>query len=371
VIEYAGAPPRFSSQDVNGCCSSGFDLCGVAFSGVCECPGSEVDADDCAEDEALVEAVAIIEGLADRYTYVTRLSTRVSPEEMDFDPFFEPFEAGSSPSLAGQLRLSGSRRTLASCESDIIDEEPYEDIVAIEDCASLYCGSGECVGTFRGAACVCDEGFVARDFTDLDGESSVTCVPEEGTVDFAAGGTEIPDVCDELPDVPNGACVAVGGFPTTRCDADYAAVENGILPICVPILTRSGSPGAEDFTTGIPEIDVCAPPPPSCSAEGWLERIPVAIAGVACSEPHESWFARPPAPTCEDPTVNVIARASDANGSSNATMMDTTLPRPGSSSSGGCSLGQSESGNSASWLLLLGASALFGRRRPKRRLARP
>jgi hypothetical protein len=336
------------------------------------------DAADCADQEDLVAAIEAVEDLAERYSVVTRLTTRLSPEEMTFDPYFEPRTAqGGTAYPNGFLVLQGSRNTLSSCEADILDEDEYAAITALEDCASVYCGDGICVNTSEGVGCACNTGSVARSFTDLDGLPSITCVPEEATVDFAAGGVEIPDVCEGRGALEGGSCRAVGGFVTTACEEGYAAVLNGSdLPDCREITSSSDSPGAQHMTAGIADLDVCALPPPTCPAEGWLERADVTIPGVVCGdEPHESWFVVPPAPTCNSGSGGPAATPVGVGSTTlsprpevptDDSPMDTTQPRAywNESDDGGCAVAPPSTRIPGElWVALLALAVACRRRR--------
>ncbi len=95
---------------------------------------------------------------------------------------------------------------LDACASQVVDQARYLDVVRSRACATVYCGAGECASTAGGGGCVCAMGQVARTFSDLDGEQSVTCVPAVPPVDLAAGGLELPDPCDGV-ECGDGACV--------------------------------------------------------------------------------------------------------------------------------------------------------------------
>ena len=303
VMEFHGAPPEPSFDDGSGCCGGGdFDSCFIANDGLCQCPGDAFDADDCAEEEDLLNGIELVRDLAQKHGKLTRLTTRISAEEMTFDPAFEPGAA----MVTGRLTLNGTRKQMRFCEGDIIDDAFYASIEAVQACASVYCGQGECVVTGQGPACRCDAGFVARAFRDLDGEQSVTCVPDTHTVDYAAAGITLPDACAELSCGANGSCVDVGGFPTCLCAAGFAAttVGDAPLPTCAAVERVSGSSGARDFSEALEDVRACAPPPPQCGQWGWLVENPNKTRqGVVCpsSVPsNPSAFTPPPAPTCED-----------------------------------------------------------------------
>lgn len=303
VAEYMGAPALPDFDQGSGCCNTEWDFCGIAFDGVCSCPGDPYDDVDCMEQTELLEGVALLDDLAQRYTRLTRLTTRMSAEDMTFDPIFSalpPDEPGF-----GRLSLQGESARLIGCEDDIIEAERYEDIMARQACASMYCGAGECVTTDVGPACVCPEGTVARKFTDLDGEESVTCVPDQHPVDYGADGQLLPDACAGIL-CGQGTCVDVGGFPTCRCDPGAAAALTDYPRIapCRAIEQATGTPGAQDYSQEVPEVRVCAPAPPSdCGELGWLvESAPGGIRGEACmsSEPDPALLSPPRPATCED-----------------------------------------------------------------------
>ncbi len=152
---------------------------------------------------------------------------------------------------------------------------------------------------------MCSAGRVARMFVDLDGRSSVTCVPELPQVDLAFGGLALPSACVGVS-CGLGACIDVGGFPACQCDEGAAAARNGAaaaVPVCSPIVELTGDPGGKNYTGALESVEVCAPPPPDCGKFGWLSPAVSANDGVRCpsSEPASpSALEVPAAPTCED-----------------------------------------------------------------------
>src|SRR5690606_18867895 len=120
-------------------------------------PGTDFDASDCAEAEELGEAINTARELSETYSTLTRLTTRVSPEEMVFNPEFSP---SRDPIGGFRLSLRGTEYSLAACEAQVVDTEEYETIRDLHDgCADLYCDYGECALTAFGAGCACGEGF--------------------------------------------------------------------------------------------------------------------------------------------------------------------------------------------------------------------
>jgi hypothetical protein len=254
---------------------------------------------------------------------------------------------------------------------------PRPQIVARELCSNLYCDYGNCAVTAAGAGCVCNEGFVARTYTESDGAASVTCVPEVGRVDFAAGGLDVPDACAGVS-VDGGVCLDVGGFPTVSCETGLAAViptsgnQLNRAPQCAAITQPTKSQGATNYSSAMNELDACERPPPNCPADGWLEEVAVTIEGVDCgTTPDSSWFEPTPKPMCAEigPSgafaVTTTARAPDP------VARDTTQPRPERRSGGLCSLHVTGSTHDSSrptslfWLtaLLVAGVRLRGRRR--------
>lgn len=331
-IADAGAPAQDSGsaneQPVESSPES-VDSCGVGNDGLCQCPGSAFDATDC--DADLVAGFAKAEELAQRYQVLTRLTTRISPEEMVEDPVFRRSDAAQGRSF--RLQLDGTDYSLGSCEAQVEDPDALQMVTREQRCAATYCDFGECVVAGGRAGCRCDEGFVARMFTDTDGKPSITCVPEIPPVDFAAGGIELPSACaDKSPQ--SGQCVDVGGFPTMKCDGQTGAfIPRGDeaapgFPICMDVVHATGTPGAGNYTQQLKELSVCAPPPPVCSAKGWLVKRTVSKPGKDCGNgPDPSWLIEPPEPTCdyEDDEDNAIASGMEAE---HMTPMDTTQPRP-------------------------------------------
>jgi hypothetical protein len=269
VVEYVGAPPPPS---LSNCC----------------------------DFEELGAALETFERLSTEYAFVTRLTTRLSPHEMTFDPTFIPVSA--IPGATGRLRLVGTRNHVDECRADARDPMLLEAIESRHQCATTYCGEGRCAITDSGAGCRCAPGFVARQFLDMDGQSSITCVPEEPIVDYAAGGVELKDPCTDV-DCGLGECIDIGGFPACRCStAGTAILGRDRTPRCVPTRRLTSSPGAEDFTADVADLAVCWPvPPDTCPSDGWLIRTPgTLVRGVSCehNQPDPA-LLEPPASTSE------------------------------------------------------------------------
>ncbi len=297
AIEYRGGAPRPTFGTMGFCCGNDFDTCGLENDGQCQCPGDAFDNADCSQVGDLVDGVALVDDLANRHTTMTRLTTRVSPEDMTFDPTFEP---DRDATLTGRMSVHGQQPSLASCSSQVIDHAAFDAIQQLQGCAAVYCGpGGGCAVTAEGAGCQCDADHVAQEFVDLDGQSSVTCVPRTPTCDLRAGGDVLPDACAGVS-CGAGRCIDRNGIPVCECDDDTAAtVRVGSAPSCFPILAASGTPGATDFSEPLRQLDVCAPATPSCGDNGWLVHVDGGRPGVDCGGTKPTfWDLLPKRSTC-------------------------------------------------------------------------
>lgn len=298
AIEYRGTPVT-SSYGMSYCCSAGDDVCGIGGDGQCECPGTEFDSADCAATGDINDGVALLQALATKYTALTRITTRVSPEEMTWDPAFEADEAAP---LDGKLVLRGSMPSLQRCIPSVIDQAKYQQITTAQTCATTYCGPhGQCVITASGAGCACDADSVAQQYTELDTQPSVTCVPKTPTVDLRAGGLVLPDACAGVS-CGAGTCIDRNGVAVCQCTAGNGAVTSysSSAPTCTAITTPSGGPGAQDYSEPLRGLAVCAPKPPVCGPDGWLVKTGSVRPGVDCgdTQPAPELTREPPAPSC-------------------------------------------------------------------------
>ena len=301
AIEYRGQPVT-SPFGMSYCCTAGYDACNIGSDNQCECPGTEYDTADCnAVAGDLNDGVLLLQDLATRYTALTRLTTRVSPEEMTWDP---AFEADPTASLGGKLVVRGSMPSLNACGAAVIDQTKYQQITTAQTCATTYCGPhGQCVITPSGAGCACDTDYVAQQYTELDTQSSVTCVPRTPTVDLRAGGLVLPDACASVS-CGAGTCIDRNGVAVCQCNPGNGAVVSytGAAPTCTTILTPSGGPGAQDYSEPLRGLAVCAPKPPVCGPGGWLVKTAALYPGVDCgdTQPDPALTREPPAPTCSN-----------------------------------------------------------------------
>lgn len=355
VSEYRGVTP--SREDIvrgatgagSVCCVEG-DPCGVSDDGACQCPSEAWEATDCGD--GAVTAVDILAGLAERNTVLSRLTTRLSPHEMTFDPAFAPSDATSH----GRLSLTGTQSSLAGCTSDIIDDDRFFELNEQIDCATTYCGAGACVVTyFAGVGCDCDAGFAARQFTDLDGLTSITCVPEASPVDLSAGGVVLQSSCGGT-DCGAGRCVDQGGFPACVCDEGAAATAGEGAPSCLGVRFASEDPGGFDRSAELASVRVCMARPPGCLG-GWLVQVPVSIPGETCGRlPRSGLLVRPPEPDCSLPDSGLFDDGG-ADGSADGAV------DAGSGGSGGCTLARGSTSTAPALLLFVGLAILARRSR--------
>ncbi|HEY4057797.1 MAG TPA: DUF2330 domain-containing protein [Kofleriaceae bacterium] len=315
VREYSGTsfiPNSFQS----GCCSSDYDVCSIGNDSKCQCPLSAFDMNDCVGLDDARDGVDFLNTMQQRHNWLTRLTTRISAEEMTFDPQFEPDFTGTA--INGQQTLNGQVHSLAGCTGDLVELDKYNAIMAQQECASVYCGpGGRCVGTDQGPACACDGEHVAQQYTDLDNKPSIACVPTTPPVDLRAGGAQLPDACAGVS-CGEGTCIDRNGVPVCECEAGTAAAAGtGASPTCANVTRGGTTPGAQDYSTGLHDVEVCAPAYPQCGDGGWLEKHEVAKKGVACvnvnSEPPTALTVPGPAPTCDDGFLGCGGCSSNGN----------------------------------------------------------
>ncbi|CAN5836354.1 hypothetical protein BH11MYX2_BH11MYX2_15260 [soil metagenome] len=315
VREYSGSsyiPNSFQS----GCCASDFDVCNIGNDTNCQCPLSAFDMGDCVGLGDARDGVDFLNTLASRHNWLTRLTTRISAEEMTFDPQFEP-DFGTATS-GGQQVLNGQVHTLAGCTGNLVSVDKYAAVMAQQECSSVYCGpGGRCVGTDQGAACACDSEHVAQQYMDLDNKPSIACVPTTPPVDLRAGGAQLPDACAGVS-CGEGTCIDRNGVAVCECEAGTAALPGaGSSPSCANVTRGGTTPGAQDYSAPLHDLEVCAPAYPVCGEGGWLEKHAVAKAGVACvnivKDPPAALTVPGDAPTCDDGLLGCGGCSSNTN----------------------------------------------------------
>lgn len=174
-----------------------------------------------AGQEAVDARDALAELLASR-PYVTRLYTRLSPEEMDHDPAFVAVGGGD---------VSNRHAIPEPAEAEVCGWPAAEDVDA---CDFAACGAGgACAAVDRGngrmeAGCACAAGTLARAGRDPNGNLSVGC--GDARLNFTAPGLDagpvvFADVCAQGDFCgAEGECVMLNGFPSCRCNVGFVAV---------------------------------------------------------------------------------------------------------------------------------------------------
>ena len=298
AIEFRGQPPISDLGNNSPCCTFSYDNCGIGDDNQCQCPSSEFDAADCSKNGDLPDGIKLLEDLALKYKAVTRITTRVSADEMNFDPQFEKDFAAQ---LTGKMVVRGSQPTLTSCTSQVIDKEQYGKLEELQRCATTYCGAGGlCATTETDVGCLCSSGYVAQRFTDYDGQPSVTCIPKVPPVNLRDGGYELPNACAGVQ-CGSGACVDRNGVAVCECNEGSIAIAGtGTTPRCEPLHYTTHTIGAQDYSEAMRGLAVCAPAPPHCGPDGWLVKKPSERPGVNCGnvDPPAFLTEPKPKPTC-------------------------------------------------------------------------
>lgn len=348
-------------------------------------------------EEAQADLVAVLSA----HPYITRMYSRMSAEEMTFDPYFAPLDddevvdrfhalqcvEGSSiacecPDGSEGVRNCGqpSFGWYGGCEcgpQESVDAgagDPVDSCGSIvpSPCAFTYCGRfGSCVGSAAESdpVCVCDTGTTARARTTTPGAVQLYCEPL--TLNFATAAAEISadapdfsDPCDGYSCGANGQCAAMNGNPSCICDAGFgarvttttlegAAVDQitcvevtGIVP-ALPVLPAIGS-------TEMPEgMEPRAPGEPATESTMPTAMMMMPMATSTGATTTGSMTTPMTAPTTGEP------------GAATTTPETTPASAPVTTSSGGCATSGRLASNGAPWslLLLLGTSLGWSRRR--------
>ncbi len=193
---------------------------------------------DFAGEEA-EEARDALVALLESRPYISRLYTRVSPEEMDIDPMFGPVDGGDVSNIH---EVPPPEEGADECNWD----GPLD--AAAEACDFVACGAGGICADVepgvapRQAGCGCAPGTVARAGMGPDGLLEVACADVRlnfTAPDLDPGNLAFVDVCDQGDFCGEGGeCVMLNGFPSCRCDVGLVAVptidEMGMpVPTCV------------------------------------------------------------------------------------------------------------------------------------------
>jgi uncharacterized protein (TIGR03382 family) len=179
-------------------------------------------------DPDQIEATEALLDLMGPHTYMTRLYTRLSPDEMTSDPTFRRI-AGGDIDRTRQLHRHVEGRDL--CEWD--GSGPMTD--ATTPCDFATCGAGGLCREVEAssttsvgvAGCACVPGATARTTFDPSGRPTVSCVDRRLSFlnpgDRDDAGAILPDTCVGF-DCGAGTCVTMNMTPTCVCERGAVAV---------------------------------------------------------------------------------------------------------------------------------------------------
>jgi hypothetical protein len=186
------------------------------------------------EDEAAGAALLELIGDAPR---MTRLYSRLSPEEMTSDPIFRRDDGGDVSNVHMLSRLVDG---VDLCPDMGMTPPPYD------PCLFTSCGAGGICRPVqldgmeaKVAGCGCIDGATARTTFDPvavtmqpDGTTApaATVVCQDARMSFVnpgdvtASGVEMLDPCQTFDCGPNGECLAINMTPTCVCDRGFVAL---------------------------------------------------------------------------------------------------------------------------------------------------
>jgi hypothetical protein len=171
-----------------------------------------------------LEAQKALTDLFANTTYMTRLYTRVSPEEMTYDPLFRRSTRGDV-----------SRFRQIEANNNQCGAPPVADPCDFVACGALgLCRAIDDNGQ-KAAACACAGGSTARTtfLPNADGTfaTTVSCIDKRLSFlnpgDRNEAGAALPDPCVGIDCGGHGTCVAMNMTPTCACEKGYVA--QGVL----------------------------------------------------------------------------------------------------------------------------------------------
>ncbi|MSP72100.1 MAG: DUF2330 domain-containing protein [Myxococcales bacterium] len=174
------------------------------------------------------EAIDARDALADLLAskpYLTRLYTRVSPEEMFIDPKFQPMADGVDQSNFYMLPAA----SVLHCDEAGAPPAPESDSA----CDFSACGAaGQCatVGEEEALGCACAEGTVGRAMLDNSAPSGARVACGDTRMNFMPRVEGFADAflnpCVDNPCGEHGECVSMNGSPTCRCELGFVTVAD-------------------------------------------------------------------------------------------------------------------------------------------------
>lgn len=162
-----------------------------------------------ADPDQRAAAEALLDLLED-YPYLTRLYSRLSPNEMDVDPVFAPHDG---PDVARERQMARFVAGVDQCTDPDLNPCLYATCGAGALCTPIQSHTGPLAG------CHCPEGTLARTTFTPTGVATVVCVQEGSFLEPGEG----EDPCAGF-DCGLGECVANNMTPTCRCNEGGIAV---------------------------------------------------------------------------------------------------------------------------------------------------
>jgi uncharacterized protein (TIGR03382 family) len=199
--------------------------------------------------QSAIDARDALVALLESKPYITRLYSRVSPEEMDIDPIFHGVQGGDVSNIHNIPAPEGQEDICGRGQED-----------GPPPCEFLACGAaGVCAEAAEAsnghrAGCACAPGAVARAGFSPDGRAMVSC--GDVRLNFAStggdtGSLQFPNICDGATFCgQEGECVMLNGFPACRCNTGHVSIpaldEQGMwTATCVAAKT----PDSIDFSS--------------------------------------------------------------------------------------------------------------------------
>ena len=181
------------------------------------------------DPDSILANAALIE-LLQAHDYVTRLYTRISPEEMTLDPVFRP---------------SRDRSDVSNIH-DLSDRPIPDDCPPPPPCVFAYCGP-DAICAEAGdlgspiPACVCEGDTAARPVTGVGGAPAVYC--ESLSADVASADPGFGDPCLGVDCGTGGTCESINGAATCRCADGLAGVSTSLGSVTCTEARVASSPG--------------------------------------------------------------------------------------------------------------------------------
>lgn len=224
---------------------------------------------DFAGQEA-IDARDALAALVGSKPYITRLYTRVSPEEMDIDPIFHRVMGGD---------VSNVHDLPETAVEHCNDPGGGGQLEAADACEFAACGqAGRCAAVateqegFDAVGCACAEGTLARAMLDGEARGGARVGCADARLNFTAPALTRPEdpfmnPCAEDPCGANGECVSLNGSASCRCDVGFVTVAqverspDGVVTRVLPSCVAPKVPLPDDFVADLDPIEPNLPYP--------------------------------------------------------------------------------------------------------------